>query len=140
MSDGPIIWRHTWPERGPDFVAILAGGQLGRIYKTHPDGLGRREWVWSLTYPAATRLTKAGRAASKAEAVEAVRAGLDEALRWHAERDQPLLLWRDEKGPDPMTDWLRGPLRLVIGQDVPWPEGWGQTQKCPQQGDPGGLK
>ena len=69
---------------------------------------------------------EAGRAASKAEAVDAVRRGLDEALRWHAERGQPLLLWRDDKGPDPRLDWMRGPLSLVIGRDVPWPDGWGQ--------------
>ncbi|UHC17837.1 hypothetical protein LRS73_08225 [Methylobacterium currus] len=125
MTSDPITWHRTWPERGPDFVAVVAGGQLGRIYKTHPDGLGRREWVWSLTYPAATRLTKAGRAASKAEAVEAVRAGLDEALRWHAERGQPLSLWRHGLTPEEQTDWrMREPLKLIIGRDVPWPEGW----------------
>jgi hypothetical protein len=123
VTADPITWHHTWPERGPDFIAVVAGGSFGRIYKTHPDGLGQREWVWNLTYPAATRLTKAGRAKTKAEAAEAVRRGLDEALRWHAERGQPLLLDRADKGPDPRLDWLRGPLCLIIGQDVPWPDG-----------------
>ncbi|MGF3025528.1 hypothetical protein ACQVP2_22220 [Methylobacterium aquaticum] len=120
----PITWRHTWPERGPDFVAVVAGGRFGRVHKTHMDGLNQGEWVWSLTYPAATKLAKAGRVRTKDEAASAVRAGLDAALRWHAERAQPLLLWRDDRGPDPRLDWLRGPLSLVVGRDVPWPERW----------------
>ncbi len=104
---------------------MVAGGSFGRIHKTHDNALGHGEWAWSLTYPAATRLVKQGRAKTKQEAAEAVRAGLDEALRWHAERGQPLLLWRHD-APNHATDWRqRVPLALVIGRDVPWPEGWG---------------
>lgn len=134
MTANPITWRHTWPERGPDFVASIAGGSFGRIYRTHPDALRGHEWVWSLTYPAATRLQKQGRAASKAEAADAVRAGLDEALRWHSERGEPLLLNRADPGPDPRLDWLRPPVRIVVGQDVPWPEGWGGNENAPRGG------
>ena len=129
MTSSPITWRHTWPERGPDFLAIVRGGQFARIYRTHPDHLQGHEWVWSLTYPAVTGLTKTGRARTEAEAADAVRAGLDEALRWHAERDQPLLLWRADRGSDPQLDWARGPVRIVVGRDVPWPDGW-----CPDAG------
>ncbi|WP_125901293.1 hypothetical protein [Methylobacterium indicum] len=121
----PITWRHTWPERGPDFLAVVCGGQFARIYKTHPDHIHGLEWVWSLTYPAATRITKQGRAKTKEEAAEAVRPSLDEALRWHVERGQPLLLTQDGHGPDPRRNWMRPPVRIVVGQDVPWPEGWG---------------
>jgi len=134
VRGNPIVWRHTWPERGPDFVATVADGQFARIYKFHPDHIRGYEWVWCLTYPAATRLTKRGRAETKAEAAEAVCRGLEEALRWHVEREQPLLLWRDDKGPDPRLDWLRGPLTLVIGRDVPWPEGWARNESAPLGG------
>lgn len=60
---------------------------------------------------------------TKREAVDAVRASLDAEIRWHAERGKPLMLDRADKGPNPMTDCLRGPLTLDIGRDVPWPEG-----------------
>ncbi len=119
----PISWRHTWPERGPDFLAVVMGGQFGRIYRTHPDRTHGLEWVWNLTYPAATRLAKQGRAATKQAAADAVRRGLGEALRWHAERRQPLLLFQDGEGPDPRLDWMRPPVRIVVGRDVPWPDG-----------------
>jgi hypothetical protein len=122
----PLTWRHTWPEKGPDFVATVAGGQFARIFKTHPDHTAGREWVWCLTYPAATRLPKQGRAATKEEAAKAVRRGLDEALRWHAERGQPLLLFPDGSGPDPRLDWMRPPVRIEVGRDVPLPEGRGE--------------
>lgn len=128
MTDSPITWRHTWPERGPDFVAVVAGGSFGRIYKTYPDRLQGYEWVWSLIYPAVTGLPKQGRARTKQDAVDAVHAGLNDALRWHAERGEPLLLRRfrtgEERlaGPQPPSD--REPLRLVVGQDVPRPDGW----------------
>ncbi|MGE7415081.1 hypothetical protein [Methylobacterium tarhaniae] len=70
-------------------------------------------------------LTKTGRAKSKREAADAIHAGLNDALRWHIELGQPLLLLQHEKGLDPRLDWRRGPLRRVVGQDVPWPDGWG---------------
>ncbi|KMO33304.1 hypothetical protein VQ02_21140 [Methylobacterium variabile] len=124
MTANPITWRHTWPERGPDFVAVVAGGRFGRIHKTHPGRLQGYEWVWSLTYPAVTGLPKQGRAKTKQDAADAVRAGLNDALRWHAERGEPLLLNRADAGPDPRRDWMRPPVRIVVGQDVPWPEGW----------------
>lgn len=129
----PITWRHTWLERGPDFCAVVAGGTFGRIYRTHPDHTHGLEWVWCLSYPAATRLQKQGRAKTKAEAVEAVRAGLDEALRWHVERGQPLLLRPDEDGPDPRLDWQRPSVRIVIGRDVPWPKARGPERRSPPQ-------
>ncbi|QRE76182.1 hypothetical protein [Methylobacterium aquaticum] len=88
------------------------------------------DWVSNLTYPAATRLTKQGRATDKQGAAEAVRTGLEAALHWHIERDQPLRLCRHD-APDRATDWRqRLPLFLVAGRDVPWPKGWGQTQKA----------
>lgn len=129
----PLTWRHTWPERGPDFLAIVMGGQFGRIHRTHPDHLQGHEWVWSLTYPAVTGLTKTGRARTEAEAADAVRMGLDETLRWHAERDQPLLLWRADRGSDPRLDWMRGPVRIVVGRDVPWLEDGLDIQKAPSR-------
>lgn len=113
----PLTWRHTWPERGPDYLAVVAGGSCGRIYRTHPYRLDGHEWVWSLTYPAATGLAKTGRAATKQEAADAVRAGLDAALRWHVERGQPLLLWRADRGSDPRLDWMRPPVRVVAGRN-----------------------
>lgn len=80
MTANPISWRHTWPERGPDFLAVVCGGQFARIHKTHPDHIHGREWVWSLTYQAATGLTKQGRAASK-EAAALIRASTGCARR-----------------------------------------------------------
>ncbi|WP_298967715.1 hypothetical protein [uncultured Methylobacterium sp.] len=121
-GDGLIVWRHTWPKGGPDFVAVVAGGTFARIQKDQDNGLREGQWGWNALYPAATGLLKGGRAKTKQEAVEAVRAALDQALRWHAERDTPLLLFPHDD-PDPMTAWQRGPLRIVVGQDVPWPEG-----------------
>ena len=43
------------------------------------------------------------------------------------QRLAPTSKWRRERvphdDPDPMTAWQRGPLRLVVGRDVPWPDG-----------------
>jgi hypothetical protein len=117
----PIVWRHTWPERGPDFVASIAGGRIGRIHKSHPDHIAQREWVWSLAYRPRTRIPMQGRVHTKQEAAEAIRSSLNAEMRWHAERNVPLLLDRAEPGPDPRLDWMRSPVRLVIGRDVPWP-------------------
>ncbi len=123
MSTDPIVWRHTWPEGGADFVASIAGGRIGRIQKTHPDAIERREWVWYLGYRPWSGIPKQGRVHTKQEAVEAIRASLDAETRWLAERGKPLMLERADQGPDPQLDWLRPPLTLVISQDVPWPEG-----------------
>lgn len=126
MTADLISWRHTWPERGPDFLAVVYGGQFARIHKTHPDHTHGYEWVWSLTYQAATGLTKQGRSKTKEEAADAVRRGMDEALIWHAERGQPLLLRLDGESDTPHLDWMRPPVRIVVGRDVPWPEGGAQ--------------
>ncbi len=124
--------------RGSDFSAVVAGGSFGRIHKTH-DNARHGEWPWSLTYPAATRLVKQGRAKTKQEAAEAVRAGLDEALRWHAERGQPLLLWRHD-APNHATDWRQ---RVAVGPchrpGCAVAEGWAETTKPPRR-VPAGLK
>ncbi|TNC14942.1 hypothetical protein FF100_05040 [Methylobacterium terricola] len=123
----PIVWRHTWPERGPDFVASIAGGRIGRIHKTHPDAIAHREWVWSLAYRPRSRIPMQGRVHTKQEAADAIRASLGIEMQWLAKQSQPLSLRPADPGPDPRLDWMRPPVRIIIGRDVPWPEGWGKN-------------
>ncbi|KTS37694.1 hypothetical protein NS228_18515 [Methylobacterium indicum] len=120
---------------GTGIVSVNQGKSAARIASAwspaassadlpHP-GLQGFEWVRCLTYRAATGPPKQGRATDQQGAAEAVRTGLDEALRWRTKRDRPLRVWLHDAS-DRSTDWRqRMPLVLVIGQDVPWPEGLG---------------
>lgn len=42
-----LIWRHTWPHRGPDYAAYDGERPVGRVYRMEGGPQGDR-WYWSM--------------------------------------------------------------------------------------------
>lgn len=63
----PLAWSHTWPERGPDFVADDDGRTAGRIYRHHD----KVRWLWAAYLWDGTG--QSGIAANKQAAADKVR-------------------------------------------------------------------